>query len=510
MKIGILELLTRKANTSWEYIDYIATRKQYAGLTSQTISVWCRQMGHRVHYATYYGLGDPKSKLPNDLDLVFICAHTYLAPLAYALSKVYKMDGARTVIGGPHAKSFPQDCLRYFDLVVLECDKPLIAGIVGNQFEPKSIISSPKPYRDTPTIQERMPEIRASAFFKGRPYPGSLIPLLSSVGCPYSCDFCIDWNTPYRALPADRLAADLKYAAQHLPGAILAVFDPNFAVRFDETLTVFESLPPAQRAPYLIESSLTNLRPSRLKRLRDTNCVAIAPGIESWSEYSAKAGVGKAANRTKVDQVVEHFWTLKEYFPYLGANFILGFDHDSGDEPFELTREFIIKTPFVWPSMNTPVPFGGTPFYDTLLQQGRILEKIPFTFYRLPYLVITLKNYDPVSYMQKLVNLYALVGSGKMLKLRLKSIDAWIGKSAHLLRTGLARQRLGAFKEILHRLQTDTQSLAFHSGKTDALPGFYAYQYNRQLGKYAGLMPIEESQPLLCAGEASQNTLIST
>ncbi len=54
-----------------------------------------------------------------------------------------------------------------------------------------------------------MPEIRASAFFwKRKPLLLSAVPMLASMGCPYRCDFCIDWNSTYRPLPADRLQAD--------------------------------------------------------------------------------------------------------------------------------------------------------------------------------------------------------------------------------------------------------------------------------------------------------------
>ncbi len=106
-----------------------------------------------------------------------------------------------------------------------------------------------------------------------------------------------------------------------------------------------------------------------------------------------------------------------------------------------------------------------------------------------------------MAYMQKFVDLYVLISSPKMLGLRFKSMPAWIGKSVHLLRTGLARYRLKIFKDILYRLQTDSQFLAFHTGETDVLPGFYAYEYKHQLGKYAELMPVNESSPLLPAAE---------
>lgn len=88
-------------------------------------------------------------------------------------------------------------------------------------------------------------------------------------------------------------------------------YDPNFGIRFDETLDNFETIEPARRSPYAIESSLTNVRTvERLQRLRETNCIAVAPEIESWSDYSNKAGVGKAAAREKMERIVGQFVSL--------------------------------------------------------------------------------------------------------------------------------------------------------------------------------------------------------
>lgn len=500
LKIGILDLAAYPAQTLWDYTSSFPEKKQNVSLTPQVISVWCRQMGYRVYYATYYGIGDPQDKLPGDLDVIFISAHSYLAPLAYALCKVYRMKGTRTVMGGPHAKSFPQDCLRYCDLVVLECDKLLIADILRDQFESRSIISSLKPYDDTPTIEERLPEIRSSTFAKGRPHPYAFIPMLASMGCPYTCDFCIDWNSRYRALPAERLVKDLRYAAQNLPGVRLFFYDPNFGIRFDETMSVFERVPPERRSPYIVESSLSNLRPDRLKRLRDTNCLAMAPGIESWMGYSNKAGVGRAAKNEKLERVVEHLRLIHEYVPYLQANFILGLDCDAGDEPFELTKEFLLQTPFVFPTLNIPMAFGGTPLYDIFLKEGRILKTMPFMFYQVPYLTLILKNYGPITYFRKMVDLYAVLASGKLLRMRLSAKTRRDVKAANFYRTLVAGQNLKVLQRTLRQLETDAHVLAFHAGETDILPDMYANIYKRQLGRYAELMPLEESQPVLSEG----------
>ncbi len=495
MKIGVLDLLEHKANTWWEYADRLLVKRQFANLMPQAVSVWCRRMGHRVHYATYYGIGDPKAKLPRDLDLVFVSAHTALAPLAYALSKAYRMEGVRTVIGGPHAKCFPEHCLRHFDVVVLQCDEALVADITNGEFQPGSIISSEKAFDDMPTIEERLPEIRASAFLRGRPYPGNFIPMLASIGCPYNCDFCVDWNSRYRALSLDRLAEDLRYAAKHLPGVPLGFHDPNFGVRFDEVMAALETVPPGQRNPYVFESSLSNLRLDRLERLRDTNCVAVIVGVESWCQYSKKAGAHDATAEEKLDRVVEHFQALRERVHYLQASFILGIDTDEGDEPFELTGEFVRRAPFATPIVNIPVAFGGTPLHHRLLREGRLRSTLPFTFHHKGHLTIVLKNYDPITYYRRKVDLHAVATSGSVLKARLAASRHWIARAVHRVNASNHRYWLGAFRATLDRLQADPGFLAFHRGETDTLPSFYANEHRRLLGKYAELVPIEECQP---------------
>jgi radical SAM superfamily enzyme YgiQ (UPF0313 family) len=502
-KVGILDLGANKSPTWWQQALTSPEKKQYVAVMPQAVSVWCRQLGHRVHYANYFGVGDPRAKLPVDLDVVFIASHSNMAPLAYALSKVYGRAGTRTVLGGPHAKSYPQDALRYFDLVVLECDKALIADILDDHFDPHQIISSPKPFDDTPTIQERLPELKASIFWNGRPYAYSFIPILSSIGCPYNCNFCTDWNTSYRPLSSDRIAEDLRFASAHLPGTKLAFYDPNFGVRFDETVSIFETVPAAQRNPYAFETSLSNLRhPRRLERLRETNCLAVAPGIESWTQYNHKAGMGKSAGREKLDCVTEHFHAIQEYVPFVQTNFIFGLDTDAGDEPFELTKEFLLRNPLVYPTLHIAMAFRGTPLYDTLWKEGRILKSMPFTFYLTPYLTLILKNYDPVSYLERMVDLYSLVVSNRLLRARLAARAPCYLKFVNSYRILCYRGLLETLQRTLRQLKTDSQFLKFHLGETQILPGFYVQVYKQQLGRYFELMPIEESHPLLESQDA--------
>ncbi|HEU5475307.1 MAG TPA: radical SAM protein [Actinophytocola sp.] len=508
MRVGILDLLGPPARRPVDIGYQLLITKQFASITPQAISVWCRRQGHRTFYATYHGLGRPDRLLPADLDVVFISCYTQVSHLAYALAKLYRRAGVRTVIGGPHAKAFPVDCLRFFDLVVRECDAELIADIVAGQFDPGAVISSAQPFDDVPTVEERMPEIRSSAFFFGRkPLPLSAVPMLASMGCPYQCNFCIDWNSTYRPLSTDRLATDLRYLARELPGTVIVFHDPNFAVKFDQIFEVLEAQPPERRPPYIIESSLTVLRGDRPRRLKETNCVMVAPGVESWTDYSNKAGVGRRGGLDKVDRVATHFAQLAENVPYLQANFIFGLDTDQGDEPVELTKAFMDRAPFAWPTINIPVPFGGTPLHDELAANGRILTTMPFSFYYAPYLVTTIKHYDPVTYYDKLVDLYAHAASPAMLRRRLRTTSHRAIGYVHRARTASFRSDVARFRQILGMLRSDPNFLAFHEGRSTALPEYYRHTGERMLGRYAELLSPADRTPDLSPAESSPRQL---
>ena len=400
MRIGILELMSAGATAGGPIRPItILVTKQYASIMPQAISVWCRNLGHEVFYATYFGNQDPKTLLPKDLDIVFISTYTQASALAYALAKLYRKEKTLTVIGGPHAKQFPEDCLRFFDIVVGDCDKTLIKEILKDQ--PRGqILTSGRALKNIPGVEERMPEIRSSTFLKGKPFPFTSVPMITSIGCPNSCDFCIDWNNPYTLLPLDQLEADMRYVFQHFPRVMIGLHDPNFAVKFEQVFNVLEKIPNRSRNSYTMETSLSILHGSRLERLKNMGNFYIIPGVESWMAYSNKVGAGSQTSpREKLNKVIEQFNTIRPYVTGIQANFIFGLDVDTGDEPIELTKEFASRVPFVMPNFNIPVPFGNTPLYEKYLNEDRLLTSMPFTFYYMPYLVFMLKNYSAADFL---------------------------------------------------------------------------------------------------------------
>jgi radical SAM superfamily enzyme YgiQ (UPF0313 family) len=181
----------------------------------------------------------------------------------------------------------------------------------------------------------------------------------------------------------------------------------------------------------------------------------------------------------------------------LQANFMFGTDVDRGDEPVELTKEFMRRLPFVWPTINIPTPFGGTPLYDRCLSEGRILRSMPFSFYYTPYLVTTLKNYHPLEYYEKLADMYSVMTSGKMIADRLFTDAPPALRMLHVLRSLAMKKFLAAFRRIRNMLRTDPRFRAFHEGRSAALPDYYRRVYERKLGEYAGLLSPAERTPVL-------------
>jgi hypothetical protein len=112
LKIGIIDLVSKgPTNTLWSRIMHA----NLASIMPQVVAVWCEQEGHEVKLICYTGLEKLDQELPQNVDLVFICSFTQAPLLSYALSNYFRSKGTVTVLGGPHARCYPDDAVKYFD-----------------------------------------------------------------------------------------------------------------------------------------------------------------------------------------------------------------------------------------------------------------------------------------------------------------------------------------------------------------------------------------------------------
>ena len=97
LRVGVIDLVHKGPSKD------LYARVMNANLASimpQVVATWCEQEGHDVQYICYTGLENIVKEVPDDTDLVFICAFTQSALMAYALSNMFRSQGAVTVLGG--------------------------------------------------------------------------------------------------------------------------------------------------------------------------------------------------------------------------------------------------------------------------------------------------------------------------------------------------------------------------------------------------------------------------
>ena len=114
--------------------------------------------------------------------------------------------------------------------------------------------------------------------------------MIGSLGCPYTCSFCIDSTVDYQPLGFDAAAATTsRSCSPRCKNPIVGWHDPNFGVRFDDYMEAIEAAVPPGRMRHIAESSLSLLSEPHLKRLRQNGFQAILPGIESWYDLGNKS-----------------------------------------------------------------------------------------------------------------------------------------------------------------------------------------------------------------------------
>ena len=185
-----------------------------ANLTSimpQVISVWCEEEGHDVTFICYTGRGNIADLLPEDIDLAFIGAFSEAAQTAYALSNYLRSRGVVTALGGPHARCYPQDARKYFDYVFGFTDKSVVADVLKECTPHRPVgecVSAGGQPVTLPSVRERWKFIEAT--LRMAPLI-KFVPMISSLGCPYTCSFCIDSTVPFQPLEFDVLRDDLAF-----------------------------------------------------------------------------------------------------------------------------------------------------------------------------------------------------------------------------------------------------------------------------------------------------------
>lgn len=486
-------------------IDMVAkgpTKKLYAkamnanlaAIMTQVVATWCEQKGHEVTFITYMGepLDDFLKELPGKVDVAFIGAFTQAAYISYALSNLLRARGAVTVLGGPHARCYPQDACKYFDYVLGFTTKEIIDDVLSDcsQHRPEGLhLTAVQQPEELPGVKERWKYVEMTL---AKAPLIKIVPMIGSLGCPYTCSFCIDSEVSYQLLNMDVIKEDLQFLRTLYKRPRVGWHDPNFGIKFDEYLNAIEEAVPPGSIDFVAESSLALLSEPHLKRLKRNGFKAILPGIESWFDLGNKSKTGKRTGLEKVYQVAEHVNLILEYIPYIQTNFVFGLDVDEGPEPFELTRRFLELAPGAFPAYSLLTSFGeAAPLNLEYQRENRVLP-FPFHFMNNNHMMnVKPKNYAWPEFFDNLLALTRFSFSWPTIGRRFKAIKAPIPKWMNVLRAvsseGFGRIR---YHTGLRRLLDEEPEVrSYWEGKMTEVPRYYTEWIKRDLGPFWDWLP---------------------
>jgi len=198
-------------------------------------------------------------------------------------------------------------------------------------------------------------------------------PVQATRGCPYPCTFCSVTafsRARYRKRPVDQVIRDVRAARRH-GTRYIAFIDDNIAVDFDYCSELWEALIP-ERIIWMSQSSLHIAdRPDMLRLAHRSGCRLLSFGVESTGDESL-ASVEKRFNRPS--RYAEAVRTIRRHGIDVSTEMIIGLDGDDGSV-FERTYRFLLDNAISVPRVHILTPVPGTPLYDAMEQDGRILTQ---------------------------------------------------------------------------------------------------------------------------------------
>jgi hypothetical protein len=489
LRVGVIDLVS-KAPT--QRLWGRTMNANLAGIMAQVAAVWCEEEGHEVHFVCYTGRGNVIENLPDDIDLLIVSAFSQAAQLAYAISALCRERGTVTCLGGPHSRCYPQDAQKYFDYVLGFTDKETLREVFDDcqSHRPLGLhLSARQQPRSLPGVRARWKFIEIT--LENSPAI-KIVPMIGSLGCPYTCSFCIDSEVPYQPLDFEELTADLRFLLTKLKRPVVGWHDPNFGIRFDDYLNAIEEAVPAGSIRFIAESTLSLLSEPHVARMKRNGFKALLPGIESWYDLGNKSKTGSKQGMDKVEHVAEHVNVILRQVPYLQTNFVLGLDSDEGTETFELTKRFLDRTPGSFPAYSLMTAFGQAAPINLEYQKNNRVLGFPFHFMNNNHVInVKPKNYEWPEFYDQVIDLTAYNFSKRAIRRRFRANRGGIPRFLNVMRaiSSEGKGRIEHFHRLRDKLETDRSFRNFFEGETDRIPSFYTDRVRRDLGPLWEFLP---------------------
>jgi radical SAM superfamily enzyme YgiQ (UPF0313 family) len=326
------------------------------------------------HQLRYCEVPDPADwqVQPDAFDLVAISSYSAQINEAYELADRYRQAGVTVVMGGPHVTALPEEALTHCDVAVVgegeacwqvlleDAENGTLARIYASADDDFSMADAPMPafeMLDVPRYNR--------------------LTVQTSRSCPHRCEFCaasVMLTQRYKQKPISKVLAEIDRICTIWQHPFIEFADDNTFV----DKTYWKDLLPelaARRVKWFAETDLSVWRDEPLLALmRQSGCAQLLIGLES------PVATGLAGLDLRGDWKFKHFSeyaeaiaTIQRHGITVNGCFVIGLD---GHTPaiFDDLFEFVRASGLYEVQVTILTPFPGTPLYDRLQSEDRLLD----------------------------------------------------------------------------------------------------------------------------------------
>ncbi len=298
-------------------------------------------------------------------DLVALSVETYTAKRAYQIASEYRKRGVPVVMGGFHPTLVPEEASQYAEAIVVGEAEGLWPLVLEDARRGRLR----RVYRQAgrPSLVGARPD---RSIFAGKRYlPIGLVE--AGRGCQFRCEFCAIqsyFGSTQTRRPIDEILDEIREVAKERK--LIFFVDDNITSNMEQAKVFFRALIPLG-IKWVSQASMNAAHDEEfLQLIKASGCQGLLIGFETLNERNLKQ-MHKGFNLMKGGFEVA-LANLRRYGIRLYATFILGYDEDNGDT-FRETLAFAMRHRFYIVAFNHLTPFPGTPLYERLEAEGRLL-----------------------------------------------------------------------------------------------------------------------------------------
>lgn len=298
-------------------------------------------------------------------DLVAISVEIYTARRSYEIADEYRARGVPVVMGGVHPTLLPEEAAEHADSVYRGDAEPLWHQVVADVRD-----GCLRPRYNAPFVPPQpgglMP--RRDLYHPGAYLPLSLMQF--GRGCRFSCEFCAV-GAYFRHHHYHRPVAEVVAEIRAQPRKNIFFVDDNIIADHARAKELLRALEPLG-IRWVSQASVDQVRdPELMDLMAASGCLGNVIGFESLDPDNLSQ-MHKAQNLARFDGYSDLLAALRSRHLQTWAAFLLGYDHETW-ESAQATCEWAIANKFTFAAFNILTPYPGTPLYERLKEEGRLL-----------------------------------------------------------------------------------------------------------------------------------------